>query len=319
MSELTVHILGTGSVGLAYGYLLTAKGHRVLHKSIRGLTLGDIPTCVQNSTETIHSVYSPQYLLSVDNSLAPDLNIFAVSHTIFCQYLSGAYGPISSSPPPQNLFFTSAYEPSEYQLSLSQYDINACLVYPLISCEYSPKGRLNIVTNSFLEVFLPPTTSTKSSESLTSLLNCLDLNASYYTNLYRLRVRYIQTSTIYTILMALYLGTIESSSVDAELIRKVFTELSAMANLVDAEPQFDLSLDPSAYFSLVSSLILACHDPRHGDIFSNNINYLLTSGQHKVASHLHVIKIPWLSYISLVPVSSHTKTQLIISAVLTHC
>jgi hypothetical protein len=319
LHELTVHILGTGSVGLAYGYLLTNKGHRVFHTSLRGLTLGNIPICMHNSTETIHSMYAPQYLLSEDDSVVPDLNIFAVPQTVCLQYLSGAYGPLSFSSLSYNLFFTSAYDPSEYQSSLAKYDYYSCLVYPLISCEYSVRSGLNIVTDSLLEVFLSQTRSMRSNSSLFSLFTCLGLNVSYYTTPYRLRVRYIQTSAIYIILRMLYLGIIESSGVDGTLIQDIFTELSSMAELVNAELLFDSSLAPRAYFSLISSLILACRAPRRGDVLLHNLNYLLISGQRKVASHLNAIRIPWLSYFSLLPVSSHTKTQLIISTVLSSC
>jgi hypothetical protein len=316
LNELTVHIIGTGSVGLAYGYLLTAKGHRVFHKSLRGHTLGSIPICVQSSTETIFSIYTPQYLLSEDEYLVSDLNIFAVPQTLCLQYLSGAYESIFSSRLSHNLFFTSTYDPIEYQFRLSQYDYNSYIVYPLISCEYSLENGLNIVTDLLIEIFLSATISTMSN---LPLLTCLGLNVSYYTTPCRLRVRYIQTSAIYIILRALYLKIIENSDVDAVLIQDIFTELSTMAELVNAEPLFDSSLDPSAFFSLLSSLILVRSAPHRGDVFLHNLNYLLTSGQHKVASHLNVIKIPWLSYFSLLSVSSQTKTQLIISAVLSSC
>ncbi len=319
MYELTVHILGTGSVGLAYGYLLSARGHRVFHTSLRGIILGEVPVHVQNSTATIHSAYAPQYLLSEKERLAFDLDICAIPHTVCRQYLSGAYGPVLSPPLSHNLFFTSAYDPAGYQSILSQYDRNSCLVYPLISSEHSPEVGLSFVTNSSLEVFLSPTSSKTSNSSLVSLLERSGLTASYHASLDRLRVRYVQTAAVYAVLRAIHLGIIERSGVDAALIRNIFTELSAMAERPNAEPPFDAAEDPGAYFSLISSLILACGTPRRADILLRNINYLLTGGQRKVISHMNVIRNPWSSYFSSLPVSSHTKTQLIISAVLATC
>ena len=110
--ELVVQIVGTGAVGLAYGYLLSAHGHRVLHKSIGGRVLGPVRTGFQDSTTgtTTYSVYDPALASSEDDPTQADLLIFAIPHPVMQQQVhDGAIGSALPSPP-RALFFTSVYQ-----------------------------------------------------------------------------------------------------------------------------------------------------------------------------------------------------------------
>ncbi|HEX2763726.1 MAG TPA: hypothetical protein VHM92_07785 [Allosphingosinicella sp.] len=315
MPELTIHMRGTGAVALAYGYYFTARGHRVLHSSVSGRSPPILRVRLETRDGTTQSTYVPRYLPRRGGSTKPEVTIAAISLEADGPPAGWAGGHANRRSPTSDLLFSSLFEEAAYRQALARRASPLRLIYPIISCEYCAECGLNIATDWEVEP-LRPAGEQGPQQSDCDLLSNLGLSVSVSVGVSRFRTRYVQTSAVYVVLMAVKAGLMSPHGVDAELFARIYRELAAMADSVAGEPSLDLSIDPQPGFSAASSLIAMLEESSAENVLFNNIRCLVHHGTRKLSSHLGVIRRSWFSYLGSPAALPASGTQDMISAVL---
>lgn len=310
LHELTVHVVGTGAVGLAYGYLLTERGHRVFHSSLRGRVTPAFPLSLQTGTGTTHGCYTPRYWHDTPQALIPHVQIFAVHGAQLAPALQLCGGALA--PQACHLVFCSnpdAVDAAWQRVAADSYT----LVYPLLSAEHCGDQGLRIITNGEVEITPPQGKPIGERIALKALLKRMGLTVSGDVPLSRFRARYLQTAAIYIALLAVSVGAIDHAQVDGALLSVIHDELAAMAERHDGTRVADVP-GQARHFASLAALIAA--GERDGTMLGATLEYLVRDGRRKLTAHLAAITPAWDDHLAARPA---TASQRLISTVLALC
>lgn len=313
MHEHAVHFVGTGAVALAYGYLLTERGHKVFHTSLRGIQLPQIPVAIQTGEGTSRALYTPRYWRDAGPATVPQVNVFSVHGAQLALAVRQA-GTLS--PPACNLILCSDPDPvaeAWAQVSAESY----VLVYPLLSAELCGERGLQVVTNQEVEICPRPARAIGECHGVVALIEDLGLTVTACVSPRRFRARHLQTAGVYVTLLAVSLGTIDAAKVDLALLRAVHEQLLAMATERDREFAVDLPAVDPGHYRLLAALMAAGERPGADSLLAHSLLYLVEDGRRKLIAHLAAIAPAWNEYVATRPLE--TAAQNLISSVLARC
>lgn len=315
MCNLTIHVVGAGALGLAYGYLLNERRHHVFHTSLRGIQIPRLQVALQSARHLSRAWYEPCYRHDTHQEETAHVNIFAVHGTQISEALGK--GGNTLSPPVFNLVFCSDPEVIEAGWRQVSTDIYT-LVYPLLSSEYFDNQVLRIITNFEVEVCAPHAMTTDERMALAALFNRMGLTVSAWVDRPRFRTRYLQTAAVYTAMFAVGIGMINRDLVDAALLSEIHEELA----LMPATPHYpasavEVTSDQHLHYPLLAALIATGEQASAKTLLAENLGYLINKGHYKLKAHLAPIAPAWKDH--LAHVSSPTAIQGLISAVLAQC
>jgi len=299
---------------LAYGYLLTERGHQVFHTSLRGIQLPQIPVSIQTGQGASRTFYTPKYWRDAEPATVPHVNVFAVHGAQLALAVRQAGTTIA--PPACNLIFCSDPDPiteAWAPVSAASY----VLVYPLLSAEHCGERGLQVLTNYEVEVCHRPVSTIGDCQQVVALIEALGLTVSACVSPGRFRARHLQTTGVYVILLAVSLGAIDAAKVDFAILSAVHEELLVMVTEHDLEFAADLpAVDPSHY-RLLARLIATVKHTGTDSPLAHSLLYLMEEGRRKLISHLAIIAPAWNGHVAAS--SFETTTQKLISSVFTQC
>jgi hypothetical protein len=289
LTSCTIRIVGAGPVGLAVGYLLTERGHSVFHCRIRGGSIQTFPVRSQVFGTLRQGTYSPRFIQR-DNKIGADINIFAAAPNLLATFLPEEHDRYWSGDAP-NLILASVLYP-DWQRGLSGVaPFDPVLAFPVMSCEYDPSEGLCIVTDMQVEVHAPKSRLARQALAA-SHLNLVGLTEREYVSAARFSARYVLTATVYSALLAIFRGRLSREDVSAALLLGILDELSAGVESIIV-PGLQLDFPTSSRKSLAAVASLIASPAEKGDLLADNLRFLLTKGEQKMAAHLKPLQPIW--------------------------
>lgn len=281
-----MHILGAGAVGLAYGALLTAHGHAVVHTSLREGRVGALPVRARIGGEMVRSVYTPRFVASGSRPAA-DVNLFASAPSACGRYLDRRTDEDGTA----DLVFAGVFD-RDWRARLGPWPTpDPTLVFPLISCEHRPGAGLSLVTDLEVEALVSPGRDRLAG----SLLEAMGLKVSAWVGVERFLARYVQTAAAYAVLEGLARRRLDPGQVDRTLLTHVLAQLLEAAEGIHPDQRLDFPAPPAAAFAALPPLIaMAVSDAPSDDPLVLNLRWLLSpDGARKLANHLAPFRSTW--------------------------
>jgi AcrR family transcriptional regulator len=284
-----VHIRGAGAVGLSYGYLLTVRGHEVVHTSLRDSRPRQVPVRARIGGETTRGFYTPRFV-DPGGHTASAIHLFAAPPSACQEYPGRRTGGGPGVRGAADLIFAGVFG-TDWRARPGPWSMpHAALVFPLISCEYAPDDGLNLVTDLDVEVLSHP----ESDPVAGPVLEAMGLRVSAWVREGRFLARYVQTAAVYAVLAGLTLDLLRPEQVRS-MLTGVFAELLDAARTLCPDTPFDFPDPPLARLEGLAPLIAAAvSGAPSDDLLVHNLRWLMgPAGRRKLTGHLGPFRRIW--------------------------